>query len=165
MESIGEKLRLAREKNNLTLEQIARETHVARRFLKALEDEDFSVFPGETYVMGFLRNYSEYLGLNPEELIVVYRNIKIQEQPLPMNELLESRPKYPPLLVVVAAIAAVLILAATGYLIYRAASRGIGSPVLIKSQGAHQEFVFQDEVRTMWFVSGDVISVPLSGRT
>ncbi|HVP20066.1 MAG TPA: RodZ domain-containing protein [Spirochaetia bacterium] len=166
MESIGEKLRLARERNNLTLDQIARDTHVAKRFLKALEDEDFSVFPGETYVMGFLRNYSEYLGLNPEELIVVYRNIKIQEQPLPMNELLESHPRHPPLLVVVAAIAAVLVLAATGYLIYRAASRGTGPAALTKSQeGARQEFVFQDEVRTMWFASGDVISVPLSGRT
>jgi cytoskeleton protein RodZ len=167
MESIGEKLRLARERNNLTLEQIARDTHVAKRFLKALEDEDFSVFPGETYVMGFLRNYSEYLGLNPEELIAVYRNIKIQEQPLPMSELLESRPKYPPLIVVVAAVAAVLILGATGYLIYRAASRSVDtSQAAAKSpNGTYNEFVFQDEVRTMWFSTGDIISIPLSGKT
>ena len=98
MESIGEKLRLAREQNNLTIDQIARETHVAKSFLKALEDEDFSVFPGETYAMGFLRNYAENLGLNPEELIGIYRNIKIQEQPLPMTELLDaaSRPPAPP---------------------------------------------------------------------
>jgi len=117
--------------------------------------------------MGFLRNYSEYLGLNPEELVAVYRNIKIQEQPLPMSELLESRPKYPPLLVVVAAVAAVLILAAMGYLIYRAAARGVGSAqAVVKTQtGGHNEFVFQDEVRTMWFATGDVISVPLSGKT
>ncbi|HTP57621.1 MAG TPA: RodZ domain-containing protein [Spirochaetia bacterium] len=166
MESIGEKLRLARERNNLTLEQIARDTHVAKRFLKALEDEDFSVFPGETYVMGFLRNYSEYLGLNPEELVAVYRNIKIQEQPLPMNELLESKPKYPPLIVIVAAVAAVLILGATGYLIYRAASRSVdSSPAAVKTAGgAHNEFVFQDEVRTMWFSTGDLITVPLAGK-
>ncbi|HUI69173.1 MAG TPA: RodZ domain-containing protein [Spirochaetia bacterium] len=168
MESIGEKLRLARERNNLTIEQIARDTHVAKRFLKALEDEDFSVFPGETYVMGFLRNYSEYLGLNPEELIVVYRNIKIQEQPLPMSELLDTRPKRPPLLVVVVAAAAVLVLAATGYLIYKAASHGGVGTVLagVKSPGGSgNEFVFQDEVRTMWFSPGDVISIPLSGKT
>jgi len=166
MESIGEKLRLARERNNLTLEQIARDTHVAKRFLKALEDEDFSVFPGETYVMGFLRNYSEYLGLNPEELVAVYRNIKIQEQPLPMSELLESKPKYPPLIVIVAAVAAVLVLAATGYLIYRAASRGVdNSQAAVKTAGgAHNEFVFQDEVRTMWFSTGDIITVPLAGK-
>ena len=166
MESIGERLRLARERNNLTIDQIARDTHVAKRFLKALEDEDFSVFPGETYVMGFLRNYSDYLGLNAEELIGAYRNIKIQEQPLPMNELLDSRPRYPPLLIVVAAVAAVLVLAATGYLIYRAASRNAGSAAEQQKPagGAREAFVFQDEVRTKWFAVGDVISVPLSGR-
>jgi cytoskeleton protein RodZ len=166
MESIGEKLRLARERNSLTLEQIARDTHVAKRFLKALEDEDFSVFPGETYVMGFLRNYSEYLGLNPEELVAVYRNIKIQEQPLPMSELLESKPKYPPLMVIVAAAAAVLILGAAGYLIYRAASRSVdSSQAAVKTAGTHNEFVFQDEVRTMWFSTGDIISIPMAGKT
>ena len=52
MESIGEKLRLARERNNLTIDQVARETHVAKRFLKALEDEDFSAFPGERMPSG-----------------------------------------------------------------------------------------------------------------
>ncbi|HVO39257.1 MAG TPA: helix-turn-helix domain-containing protein [Spirochaetia bacterium] len=166
MESIGERLKGARERNNLTLDQIARDTHVAKRFLKALEDEDFSVFPGETYVMGFLRNYSDYLGLNAEELIGAYRNIKIQEQPLPMNELLESKPKYPPLLVVLAAVAAALVLLATGYLVYRAASRGAGPVAGVQrtAAGEREQFVFQDEVRTKWFAVGDVISVPLSGK-
>jgi len=166
MESIGERLKGARERNNLTLDQIARDTHVAKRFLKALEDEDFSVFPGETYVMGFLRNYSDYLGLNAEELIGAYRNIKIQEQPLPMNELLESKPKYPPLLVVLAAVAAALVLLATGYLVYRAASRGAGpvAGVPRTAAGGPEQFVFQDEVRTKWFTVGDVISIPLSGK-
>ncbi len=106
MESIGEKLRLARERNNLTIDQVARETHVAKRFLKALEDEDFAAFPGETYAMGFLRNYAEYLGLNADELVGIYRNIKIQEQPLPMNELLESQPRLPPLRIIIFAVAA-----------------------------------------------------------
>ena len=89
-----------------------RETHVAKRFLKALEDEDFSAFPGETYALGFLRNYAEYLGLNPEELVGIYRNIKIQEQPLPMNELLESKPRLPSLRIIVYIVAGVLIVAA-----------------------------------------------------
>ena len=124
MESIGDKLRLAREKNNLTIEQIARETHVARRFLKALEDEDFSVFPGETYAMGFLRNYAENLGLNAEELIGIYRNIKIQEQPLPMTELLDAQPRLPPRRLILIVALGVIVVAAAGYIVYKTASRG-----------------------------------------
>jgi cytoskeleton protein RodZ len=166
MESIGEKLRLARERNNLTIEQVARETHVAKRFLKALEDEEFAAFPGETYAMGFLRSYAEYLGLNSEELIGIYRNIKIQEQPLPMNELLESRRRLPPLRIIIYVVAAVLALAAVGYLIYRASAR-TGAPSAASqkpSQTQGTDFVFQDEVRTQWFSQGDVIAVPYGGK-
>ena len=164
MESIGEKLRLARERNNLTIDQVARETHVAKRFLKGLEDEDFSVFPGETYAMGFLRNYAEYLGLSPEELIGIYRNIKIQEQPLPMSELLDSRPKLPPLRLILIAAAAILILALAAFLIYRAATRGPTGNAQAPTTQASSDFVFQDEVRTQWFTQGDGITVPYNGK-
>ena len=51
MESIGEKLRQTRESKGYTIEQIARDTHIAKRFLEALEDEDFSVFPGDLYLV------------------------------------------------------------------------------------------------------------------
>ena len=166
MESIGDKLRLAREKNNLTIEQIARETHVARRFLKALEDEDFSVFPGETYAMGFLRNYAENLGLNAEELIGIYRNIKIQEQPLPMTELLDAHPRLPPRRLILIVAVGVIVLALAGYIIYKASSRG--TPSAAQSQkpaaGVATDFVFQDEVRTQWFGQGDGIAVPVAGK-
>ena len=166
MESIGEKLRLARERNNLTIEQVARETHVAKRFLKALEEEDFSAFPGETYAMGFLRNYAEYLGLNPDELVGIYRNIKIQEQPLPMNELLESRPRLPSLRLVLFVTAAVLAIAAAGYLVYRATARGAGPEAAGQNPTAAgaAEVVFDDDVRTQWFSPGDVIVVPIGGK-
>jgi cytoskeletal protein RodZ len=167
MESIGEKLRLARERNNLTHDQIARETHVAKRFLKALEDEDFSVFPGETYALGFLRSYAEYLGLDAEELIGIYRNIKIQEQPLPMNELLESQPRHIPLRTIVIIAAAVLVVAAAGFLIYRAVAHSSGTAASGQkiSGGASADFVFQDEVRTQWFTQGDGISIPFGGKS
>jgi cytoskeleton protein RodZ len=164
MESIGEKLKSARERNNLTIEQVARETHVARRFLKALEDEDFDVFPGETYAMGFLRNYSEYLGLNPDELIGIYRNIQIQEQPLPMNELLDARPKRPPVRLLIIAGAVVLVLALAGYIVYRAVARGAVAAGAPRS-GATSDYVFSDESGTQWFSLGDGISVPFGGKT
>lgn len=91
MESIAEKLRNARDEKGYSLEQVVRDTHIAKRYITALENEDFSVFPGETYVIGFLKNYSAYLGLNPNEVVSLYRNIKLQEQPAPMDELLDRR--------------------------------------------------------------------------
>jgi len=167
MQSIGEKLRLAREHNALTLEQVARETHVAKRFLKALEDEDFSEFPGETYALGFLRNYADYLDLDAEELIALYRNLRIQEQPLPMSELLDVRRKPPRTLLLIFLAAAVLVLGGGAYLLTRAFSRpaaAAGAPAR-PAAGEGQLIPFQEEARTRWFSQGDVISVPLGDRS
>jgi len=88
---IGEQLRAARERKGLSLDRVADETNIAKRYLTGLETEDFSVFPGDPYVIGFLRNYAEYLGLSSDELVNAYKNIKIQEQPMPIQELIPKR--------------------------------------------------------------------------
>jgi cytoskeleton protein RodZ len=172
MESIGDKLRGARERDNLTLDQVSRETHVAKRFLKALEDEDFSVFPGETYALGFLRNYADFLGLDAEELVSGYRSLKIQEQPIPMTELLEPRRKARLLPIVLIAAAAAVVLGVGGWLLYRKlTSKAAESPRAAaeekspKASSSAEEFVFLDEVRTRWFKQGDVIIVPAGQKT
>ena len=95
MTPIGELLRETRERKGLTLERVADETNIARRYLAALEAEDFGVFPGDPYVVGFLRNYSEYLGLPSNELVTTYKNMKIQEQPVPIQELIPRRGPSP----------------------------------------------------------------------
>jgi cytoskeleton protein RodZ len=97
MESIGERLKAAREQRGVTHDQIARETNIAKRYLVALEEEDFASFPGDTYLLGFLRNYAEYLGLRGEELASAYRNMRIQEQPVPVEELISRRGSLPPI--------------------------------------------------------------------
>ncbi|GAB1482384.1 helix-turn-helix domain-containing protein [Treponema sp.] len=114
MESLGEKLKAARERKACTFDQISRDTNIARRYLEALENEDFSQFPGEPYLLGFLRNYSDYLGLESQDLISLYKNLKIQEQPIPVEQLL-GEPHRAPSKVLLAAAALVLIaLLATG---------------------------------------------------
>ncbi|HPB82526.1 MAG TPA: helix-turn-helix domain-containing protein, partial [Spirochaetota bacterium] len=69
MESIGERLRNAREAKKLSLKDVARETNIPSRYVEALEDEEFERFPGETYVIGFLRSYVDYLKLDSDEFI------------------------------------------------------------------------------------------------
>lgn len=75
----------ARRARAITLEDVERDTHVSRRYLEALENEDFSIFPAPVYARGFLRTYSRYLGLNPEELIRIFPNgdLTVDITPLP----------------------------------------------------------------------------------
>ena len=84
--AIGEQLRTAREARGLTIDYVADETNIAKRYIAAMEDEDFSVFPGEPYIIGFLRNYAEYLGLESASIVQAFRGIRIQEQPVPIQE-------------------------------------------------------------------------------
>jgi cytoskeletal protein RodZ len=90
VESLGVKLQAARNAKGYTIEQVCRDTNIASRYLEALEKEDFSIFPGEPYLLGFLRNYGEYLGLDTEALLAGYRVLKIQEVPVPVEQLLRS---------------------------------------------------------------------------
>ena len=85
MESYGEILRKTREQKNLELDRIAREISIERRYLEGLESEDSSVFPGEAYLTGFLRNYASYLELDTDFLLKLYRNKQIQESGVPVD--------------------------------------------------------------------------------
>lgn len=118
MEALGEKLKTTREQKGFTFDQIARDTNITRRYLEALENEDFSQFPGEPYLLGFLRNYGEYLGLDVPELISAYRTLKLQEQPIPVEQLLRKSPPSPLLIGgIAAAVLAVGIAAALFFVI------------------------------------------------
>jgi len=71
---IGNTLREARVRRNLTLQQVEEDTKIRVKYLQAMENEDFDVMPGATYVKGFLRTYSTYLGLDPDIIIDEYRS-------------------------------------------------------------------------------------------
>ncbi len=116
MTQIGDKLRRAREEKGYDFQRVAEETRIAKHYLAALEAEDFSVFPGDPYAIGFLRNYAEYLGLDSNELAASFRTIRIQEQPVPIQELIPARRTNPLVFVVVALVVVVLALAA--YLVF-----------------------------------------------
>jgi len=73
MESIGLTLQQARQKRRLKLKTISKKTKISIRYLKALEAEDWDVFPAATYVQAFLRNYANFLNLDSDELVREYK--------------------------------------------------------------------------------------------
>ncbi len=83
MESLGEHLKRERELRGVTIEEIAHITRISTRFLNAIEDNNYGSLP-DVFVKGFLRAYSKCVGLDPNEIISIYENIKIKtETPLP----------------------------------------------------------------------------------
>jgi len=73
MAKIGSRIQETRLRKGLTLDRIADDTNISLRFLSKIENDDFTGFPGEPYVVGFIRNYADYLGMDPESMIALYR--------------------------------------------------------------------------------------------
>lgn len=74
MEDIGRALKERRESLGLTLEEVERSTRIRTNRLEALEEGAFDSLPSEVQLRGFLRNYSDYLGLDPEDLLDDYED-------------------------------------------------------------------------------------------
>lgn len=131
MESIGSRLQNARLAKELSLDQASRSTHIARRFLTALEEETFDEFPGETYLVGFLNKYAEFLGIESEEIVSLYRNMKLQEEPPPMGELLHDTKQRSKAPLVILIILLVAVVGVGGYLL---TTSGVLSELFARSE-------------------------------
>lgn len=66
---IGETLRRERESLGISLDDIARNTRIPRRFLDAIEIEDFDGLPGLVFTRNFVRQYAEALRLDAEPMV------------------------------------------------------------------------------------------------
>ena len=64
MFQIGDSLREARTRRGLSPADVHKAIRIRERYLTALEEERWDMLPGEAYTKGFLRTYSEFLGLN-----------------------------------------------------------------------------------------------------
>jgi cytoskeletal protein RodZ len=157
VESLGNKLKTAREKRSWTYEYISRETNISSRYLDALEREDFSVFPGEPYVLGFLSNYGEYLGLNTEELLSLYASLKMRDQPAPVEQLLRNPSPAPKIIGGLAAALALLAgIAGAVYFIYLRPKKIETPPITAR---APSEFTLAADFLERRFYPGDSILV------
>ena len=57
----------------VNVEELEQTTKIRAKYLRALENEEFGLLPGPTYVKSFLRTYAEKLGLDPQLLVEEYR--------------------------------------------------------------------------------------------
>lgn len=84
---VGQILRETREEKNLTVKDVSKDTNIAMKFILALESEDYSLFPAETFTIGFLKTYSDYLKLDTSHMLNLYRGEQDEESQLPLEEL------------------------------------------------------------------------------
>jgi cytoskeleton protein RodZ len=79
MAEIGATLREARMRARIDVSEIEAQTKIRAKYLRALENEEWDLLPGPTFVRSFLRTYAQALGLDDKALVDEYR--RLYEQP------------------------------------------------------------------------------------
>lgn len=73
MLTIGERLKQKRSDMGLTVAQVSDSIKIRRKYIEALESGDFDMFSSPIYARGFLKNYAEFLGIDTDKALALYR--------------------------------------------------------------------------------------------
>jgi cytoskeletal protein RodZ len=92
MPEIGSTLRETRMRQRIDITDMEVRTKIRAKYLRALENEEWDLLPGPTYVKSFLRTYAEALGLDSKMLVEEY---KLRHDPLEAGDLQPIRPPSP----------------------------------------------------------------------
>ncbi len=105
MPDIGATLREARMRARIDVSEVEAQTKIRAKYLRALENEEWDLLPGPTYVKSFLRTYAEALDLDAKLLVDEYKLrhehlSEVELQPInaaaPGRERRRSGPVIPP---------------------------------------------------------------------
>jgi cytoskeleton protein RodZ len=87
MPDIGATLQEARMRARIDISEVEAATKIRAKYLRAIENEEWDMLPGPTFVKSFLRTYAEYLGLDARLLVEAY---KLRYEPPPSDTELQA---------------------------------------------------------------------------
>jgi len=170
MNQLGPIFKEARAESGKSIDDAVKETKIAKKYLLAIENENFDIFPGETYLIGFIRNYSQFLGLDPDEMVLKYKDYKIQEQPAPIEQLTAKTNTQKRFILI-----GIIFIIVVSSIVYILLTADRSKKVKLKEEEVPQAeveeekeqkgtaglIVFEEEEIIRDFVKGDVIEIPV----
>jgi|SRR3989344_2240309 len=176
MKTVGQILKKERLAQNLDLTQIATNTRIQLKFLQSLEEDAYHQLPSATIARGFIRNYGQALGLNPNTLLALFRRDFIEDksgQIIPrgiVKPLTDSPVSWTPNHTLAASAAVILILLSV-YL-YREYMIFISPPPIkieapqqnAEIKGNSAEIVGKTDPETQVLINGEEIKISSSGQ-
>lgn len=73
MLTTGEIIHRERKNKNLTIEDIEKKTRIRKKYLTAIENNDWTSFPSKMYIIGTLKSYARFLDLDEQKIIAFFR--------------------------------------------------------------------------------------------
>lgn len=146
--SLGEILKQARKKKEITLDQTEEETKVRVKYLRALEEGRYDNLPNDVYAIGFLGKYVDFLGLNKESLVLRYKTERGKEKE--NYKLMPTRRMREPWLfftskTLIILMVVLIVLGIIGYIVYSVRSL-TSAPNLQISSPSQEQVLKEDKV-------------------
>jgi cytoskeleton protein RodZ len=89
-QGVGARLREARSRSKVDLDQVEVATKIRGRYLRAIEDEEWDLLPGDSYARAFVRAYADHLGLDGDRMAEELR--RERGMPRPGERLVRGEP-------------------------------------------------------------------------
>lgn len=90
LDTPGKLLKKAREDKGKLLEDFSRLLKIRYDYLKAIEDEDYQLIPGEVFIKGYIRIYANALGIDSDHILDLYKKqttaVQLIDQPPPKKK-------------------------------------------------------------------------------
>ncbi|MFV0388862.1 MAG: helix-turn-helix domain-containing protein [Pyrinomonadaceae bacterium] len=80
-ESLGEKLREAREAKGISISEVAEQTRISPLYLESIENDDYRPLPGGIFNKGFVKSFARYVGYDEEQAVKEYAKIASTQEP------------------------------------------------------------------------------------
>jgi transcriptional regulator with XRE-family HTH domain len=166
--TLGEYIQEVRKERGVSIDEIVRETNMSKHYLEAIEADNFGVFPGETYAMGFIANYADVLEISRDTAVGMYKRQMKIEQDSPIEQLVGKKKEPVQVqqpIIIVGAVVGLLLLLLIITQVARTASSGNGR-VSEMYQPVNYFYNFNeiDKVANTRFRVSDTISISNGNR-
>lgn len=71
--AVGKTLKETREEKGITIEEASKETKIRKKYILALENDEFNKIPGQVYQKAFLKTYADFLGIDKDNILEEYQ--------------------------------------------------------------------------------------------
>ena len=170
MFEIGNSLREARERQGLGYPEIELATKIRAKYIRALEEEDFTSIPGDAYIRGFLRTYAEYLGLDGDVYVDEYASRFITSwrdelPPRPERRRIRTRERHLERRAVVLVVAGIVLVTVLVFVAFRIPGSSTHVPGLAGKQKQRHHSASGRQLVLRGVGRGTYVEVRLDGRS
>ncbi len=92
-ETLGEKLRAAREERGVSVSEVAEQTRIAPMYIECIENDNYKPLPGGIFNKGFVKSYARFIGYDEQQALQEYSRLVTQTEGAQEDHLRSYRPE------------------------------------------------------------------------